>query len=86
MATQAEILETLKDIFKKTLNVEPDRLKPETELRDELNLDSLDMIEVVYEIEERFDVQIPEEKVREITTLQQIVEGLEAALAAKGEG
>ena len=43
------------------------------------------MIEVVYEIEERFDVQIPEEKVREIVTLDQIVDGLSEALAAKGQ-
>ena len=84
MTSREEIQTVLKDIFKKTLNIEPERLKPETALRDELSLDSLDMIEVVYEIEERFDVQIPEEKVREITTLDQIVDGLTEALEAKG--
>jgi acyl carrier protein len=84
MTSREEIQTILKDIFKQTLNIEPERLKPETALRDELALDSLDMIEVVYEIEERFDVQIPEEKVREITTLDQIVDGLSEALEAKG--
>jgi len=84
MSSREEIQTILKDIFKTTLNVEPERIKPETALRDELSLDSLDMIEVVYEIEERFDVQIPEEKVREITTFAEIVDGLSEALAAKG--
>jgi acyl carrier protein len=84
MKSREEIEAVLKDIFKKTLNIEPERIKPGAALRDELNLDSLDMIEVVYEIEERFDVQIPEEKVREITTLDQIVDGLSEALEAKG--
>jgi acyl carrier protein len=85
MKSREEIEAVLKDIFKKTLNIEPERIKPGAALRDELNLDSLDMIEVVYEIEERFDVQIPEEKVREITTLDQIVDGLSEALEAKGQ-
>lgn len=84
MTSRQDIQTILKDIFKETLNIEPERLKPETALRDELNLDSLDMIEVVYEIEERFDVQIPEERVREIMTLDQIVDGLAEALEAKG--
>ena len=82
--TKEEISDAVKEIFHSTLKVEPGDLTPEASLRDDLNLDSLDMIEVVYEIEERFDVQIPEEKMKEITTYDQIIEGLTAALEAKG--
>ena len=72
------------DIISKQLEIEPDKIKPETNLKDDLNLDSLDMIEVVYEVEDHFDVQIPEDSIKDIQTFQQVVDGLSKALAAKG--
>ncbi|MHC4224708.1 MAG: acyl carrier protein [Planctomycetota bacterium] len=83
MTSKEEISTKVKEIFFKTLKVEAERLKPETALRDDLQLDSLDMIEVVYELEDTFDVQIPEDRVQEITTFQQVVDGLQAAIEAK---
>jgi len=85
MTTKDEIAAAVKEIFQKTLKVEPGKLTPEVRLKEELNLDSLDMIEVVYEVEDKFEVQIPEEKLKEIMTFGQIVDGLHAALEAKGQ-
>ena len=82
--TRDEIAATVKEIFLNTLKIEPDKLDTGVSLKDDLNLDSLDMIEVVYEVEDRFDVQIPEDKIKDITTFGEIVEGLHAALEAKG--
>lgn len=79
-----EIAAAVREIFQKTLKVEPSKLQDATRLKEELKLDSLDMIEVVYEVEDRFDVQIPEERLKQIQTFGQIVEGLHAALNAKG--
>jgi len=84
MKSRDEIAAAVKEIFHKTLKVEPERLTAGVNLKEDLKLDSLDMIEVVYEVEERFDVQIPEEKLNEITTFDQIVDGLHSALEAKG--
>ena len=84
MTSRDEITAAVKEIFQTTLKVDPDRLEDAAHLRDDLKLDSLDMIEVVYEVEDRFDVQIPEDKIKEITTLGEIVDGLSAALEAKG--
>ena len=83
MTSKEEINAKVKEIFLKTLKIEPEKLKPETALRDDLQLDSLDMIEVVYELEDTFDVQIPEESVQKITTFQQVVDGLHTAIEAK---
>ena len=83
MSSPEEIAEEGKKIFQKTLKVEPDKLQPGTVLKDDLNLDSLDMIEVVYEVEDHFDVQIPEESIKEIRTFQQVVDGLHQAMAEK---
>jgi acyl carrier protein len=84
MSSPEEIAEEVKKIFQKTLKVEPDKLKPETVLKDDLSLDSLDMIEVVYEVEDHFDVQIPEDSIKQIRTFQQVVDGLHQAMTAKG--
>jgi len=79
-----EIAGAVREIFQKTLKIDSAKLGDATRLKDELKLDSLDMIEVVYEVEDRFDVQIPEERLKEIQTFGQIVDGLHAALEAKG--
>ena len=84
MTDREEIRTTIKEIFLRTLKIQPERLQPDTALADDLKLDSLDMIEVVYEVEDHFDVQIPEERVRAIRTFGEIVDGLHAALTAKG--
>jgi acyl carrier protein len=83
MKTRDEIAVTVREIFQKTLKIEPQRLDFGVNLKEDLKLDSLDMIEVVYEVEERFDVQIPEERLKEIATFDQIVDGLHAALEKK---
>ena len=83
MPTPEEISDSVKEIFQKTLKVDPAKIQPETNLKDDLNLDSLDMIEVVYEVEDHFDVQIPEESIKDIQTFQQVVDGLQQAIAAK---
>ncbi len=83
MITKEEIMSVVKDVFQKTLKVAPDKLELDTTLREDLSLDSLDMIEVVYELEDRFDVQIPEESIVDIMTIEQVVDGLQAAIEAK---
>ncbi len=83
MPSKDEIAAKVREIFQTTVKIGPERLEPQTVLKDDLKLDSLDMIEVVYEVEDAFDVQIPEERVREIRTFQQIVDGLHEALEAK---
>jgi acyl carrier protein len=84
VTSKDDIAAQVREIFRETLKIQPEKLQADTDLKNDLALDSLDMIEVVYEMEDRFDVQIPEERIQEITTFDQIVEGLHAAIEAKG--
>jgi acyl carrier protein len=84
VTSKDDIAAQVREIFRETLKIQPEKLQADTDLKNDLALDSLDMIEVVYEMEDRFDVQIPEEKIQEIATFDQIVEGLHAAIEAKG--
>lgn len=85
MPGKEEIADALRGILEKTLKVDPALIRPDANLKDELKLDSLDMIEVVYEVEDRFDVQIPEDSIKDIRTFQQVVDGLHRALEAKAK-
>jgi acyl carrier protein len=49
----------------------------------ELNVDSLDGINIMFEVENEFGIEIPDEEAREIRSVRQMAEGIEKLLAAK---
>jgi acyl carrier protein len=49
----------------------------------ELNIDSLDGINIVFEVENEFGIEIPDEEAKEIRSVRQMAEGIEKLLAAK---
>lgn len=51
---------------------------------EELGIDSLDGINLVFEIEGAFDISIPDEQARSIRSVRQMVEGVQALLSAAG--
>jgi len=57
----------------KYLRLDPSKLRPEDSLRDDLGLDSLQTIELVYEVESAFDLQIPDEDFGRLTTIGDVV-------------
>jgi acyl carrier protein len=57
----------------KYLRLDPSTLDPEDSLRDDLGLDSLQTIELVYEVESAFDLQVPDEDFGRLTTIGDVV-------------
>lgn len=57
-------------------------VRPESTL-EELGLDSLDAIEILYELEEALRVSIPNERVKDMRTVADIIAGVEALVAAR---
>jgi acyl carrier protein len=53
---------------------------------EELGFDSLDGLNLVFELEEEFDLTIPDNKVADMKGVRQAVEGVEALLEAKEKG
>lgn len=53
---------------------------------EELGFDSLDGLNLVFELEEEFDLTIPDDRVGDMKGVRQAVEGIEALLEAKSEG
>mgnify|MGYP003686665313 CR=1 FL=1 len=67
-----EIQEKVISIVSEAANVEVGNIKSETSFIDDLNLDSLDMVEMMMKMEEEFGVEIPEEKTEELKTIKDV--------------
>jgi acyl carrier protein len=59
-------------IVSEAANVEASTIKAETSFVDDLNLDSLDMVEMMMKMEEEFGVEIPEDKTEDLKTINDV--------------
>ena len=53
---------------------------------EELGIDSLDRINILFELEGEFDIEIDDEQAKQVTNMQEMVAGIEKLLAVKAEG
>ena len=72
--------EKLQAIIADVLNVPKDDITPETTFVDDLGADSLDIFQIIMEIEEEFDIEIDNEEAEKITTVQDAVEQIKKAV------
>ncbi|CAM3217441.1 acyl carrier protein [Stackebrandtia soli] len=79
MSTRAEILEGLGDILEEVAGVNPDDATEDKNFTDDLDVDSLSMVEVVVAAEEKFSVKIPDDDVQTLKTVGDAVNYIEKA-------
>ena len=72
------IFETVRELLAHQLEVEPERIMPETDIFEDLGADSLDVVELVMSIEEEYDIVITDERAGNVRTVAQVVEMLES--------
>ncbi len=70
----ADILERVKKIIVDRLGVEESQVTPEATFKDDLGADSLDVVELVMELEDEFDMEISDEDAEKIETVGDVVE------------
>ena len=71
------------DIIAKSCSVERDRITPDSTLKD-LDVHSLDAVQVLFEIEDKFDIMVPErEHQYSAGTVRDLINGVDKLLAAK---
>ena len=82
-----EIRRVLVEAFEvaKEEEVEPDQVQDDVKLREGLGVDSLDVMEVIFEIEERLKIEIKEKDMQNVETVGDVLRMVEAKLAATGE-
>ncbi len=67
------MLEKVKEIIAKQLNLDVDEITESTSFKDDLGADSLDLFELVMAFEEEYDVEIPSEELEDIVTVGDII-------------
>jgi len=77
------IEERLREIISDQLKVDIEEVKPEASFADDLNADSLDVVELIMAIEEEFGIEIPDEDASKITTVGEAIEYLKKAVGEK---
>lgn len=66
-------LELVTEIIVEQLGVEADEVKPEAHFIDDLGADSLDTVELIMALEEKFDTEIPDEEAEKMTKVEDVL-------------
>jgi len=82
VANREEIAQKARELIAESLGVSPDEIRAESSFIDDLGADSLDIVELVMEIEKQFELEIPDEEAEKISTVQDAVDYIVANVDA----
>ena len=71
------VLEKVKAILSEQFDVEEDSITPDTNLSEDLEADSLDVVDLLMSIEDEFEIEVPDEEIENIKTVDQLVKYIE---------
>ena len=83
VATTVEIQEKVMQIVCEQMSVEKSELSRETSFVNDLNADSLDTVELVMELEDEFDLTIPDEEAEKLKTVGSAIDYIQAHIEGK---
>lgn len=72
------MFEKVQGIIASQLDIDKERITMESSLLDDLKADSLDIVELIMDLEAEFDIEIPDEDLEQVRTVGDIVTKLEA--------
>ena len=64
-----DALAALREVAVEVLSVEPETVTEDARFKEDLDADSLDLVELVMGLEERFDISVPEEDLENVATV-----------------
>lgn len=71
------IFDEVKKVVVEQLNVNPDEVKESSRFVEDLGADSLDVVELVMALEEKFEIEIPDEEAEKIVTVGDAIKYIE---------
>ena len=79
----SEIEATVKEVLAKQLTMEAGRIDAGARLVEDLGIDSFGSVEIAFELEEKFDLKIPDEALYEAKTVKNIVDYIASQKVSK---
>jgi acyl carrier protein len=79
--TRAEVLQRIREHLATELEVDPERIGEDTRFKEDLEADSLDLVELVVELEDSYGLRIPDEQAARIATVGQAADFVAAHAA-----
>ncbi len=77
LSMSVSVFERLQKIIAEQLEIDEDDIRPDSDIIDDLGADSLDIVDLVMSIEDEFQVEVPDEAVEEMRTVDDAVRYIE---------
>ena len=74
---RAQIIEKLFDIVCNGLDLNADEITLDADLREDFDADSLDMVDLIMDIEDEFGVEVPDEILDKLVTVKDVIDYIE---------
>jgi acyl carrier protein len=72
------MIDELRKLVAEQLGVNEKQVKPEASFAEDLGADSLDLVELIMVLEEKFGIEIPDEEAEKLVTVQDAIDYLQA--------
>ena len=72
------LIDDIKEVVVEQLSVDVAEVKEESKFIEDLGADSLDVVELVMALEEKFDIEIPDEEAEKILTVKNVIDYVES--------
>ena len=80
--TEQEILTGLGEIIDEVAGVPADQVSPDKTFVDDLDIDSLSMVEIAVAAQDKFGVEIPDDQLKDLKTVQDVIDYVKRSSAS----